>query len=58
MSEERAHSKNYKKCKKYFGWVWTKSMLRNMVESGKLYDWEYEELTGESYENEEEDLPE
>lgn len=39
---------------KYRSWyesgIWTKQMLRNVAEKGKLTAAEYEEITGEEYE--------
>jgi len=39
------------KALKYYPYPWTKRMLINMVESGKLTEEEYEEVVGEKYEH-------
>jgi uncharacterized XkdX family phage protein len=43
-------SKFAERCKAYYesGW-YTRKMLKNMVEKGKLTEEEYNEITGESY---------
>lgn len=43
------HSKGYSKAKKYYPSLWSKETLQTLVAAGKLYDWEYEEITGEPY---------
>ena len=43
------HSKGYKLAKKYYPTFWDKAALERLVEAGKLYDWEFEEITGEPY---------
>ena len=41
------HSKGYESAKKYYTKLWGKETLKKLVEAGKLYDWEYKEITGE-----------
>lgn len=43
------HSKGYKMAKKYYPNLWSKETLRTLVEAGKLYESEYEEIVGEPY---------
>ena len=45
------HSKNYEKIKGYYdNNLWTKEMIYNVVgKKNGIYDWEYEEITGEPY---------
>lgn len=41
------HSKGYKLAKKYYPTIWPKETLQSLVEAGKLYQWEYDEIVGE-----------
>ena len=43
------HSKGYKMAKKYYPNLWSKETLQTLVEAGKLYESEYEEIVGEPY---------
>lgn len=43
------HSKGYKLAKKYYPRIWDKDALIRLVDAGKLYDWEYEEIVGEPF---------
>lgn len=47
--DEREHSKGYLPAKKYYPKYWTVRTLVMLVENGKLYDWEYNEITGFVY---------
>ena len=48
---EPKHSKLYDKYKtRYDRGCCTKAQLLRLVELGAIYDWEYEEITGEPYE--------
>jgi len=45
------HSKNFEKYKRYYdSGLWNKTMLYNIVGKGKITPEEYEEITGEAYE--------
>lgn len=46
---EIEHSKGYNKSKKYYPKNWSAAMLVALVERVKLYDWEYNEITGFVY---------
>ncbi len=49
--DEKTHSKLYNKYKeRYDRGGCTKAQLHRLVELGAIYDWEYEEITGEPYE--------
>lgn len=42
------HSTIFEKAKKYYEQgFWTKKMLEALVKKGRLFDWEYAEITGE-----------
>lgn len=41
---------NKEKAKKYYPAVWNKTMLKKIVQANKLTKDEYEEITGEPYE--------
>jgi hypothetical protein len=44
------HSRIYLTAKRnYKAGLWSKERLRALVEAGTLYEWEYEEITGEPY---------
>ena len=44
------HSKDFEKIKKYYEYkFWTKKMVKNAVVKGKITSEEYEEITGEPY---------
>ena len=43
----KTHSKGWALAVKNYPKYWTKEMLQNLVDKGKLFDWEYRELTGE-----------
>ena len=45
----KTHSKGWALAVKNYPKYWTKEMLQNLVDKGKLFDWEYEELVGENY---------
>ena len=50
-TENQEHTKNYEKySKRYERGGCTKAQLKRLTELGALYDWEYEEITGEPYE--------
>lgn len=49
QEETRVHSKGYSKALKYYPKYWPASALVVLVENGKLYDWEYNEITGFVY---------
>lgn len=42
-----AHSKAYSLAKKYYPTLWDKTSLWKLVKAGKLYEWEYDEITAE-----------
>ena len=45
------HSKDFEKYKSYYdNHFWNKKMLKNVVKKGKITPAEYEEITGEAYE--------
>ena len=47
------HSKSFEKYqRRYNRGGCTKEQLQQLVELGVIYDWEYEEITGEPYEAE------
>ncbi len=45
------HSKIYLKAKRNYPKYWNKGQLRALVEAGQLWPVEYQELTGEPYED-------
>lgn len=45
----KTHSAGYALAKKNYPKYWTKEMLINLVNKGKLFDWEYEEIVGEDF---------
>lgn len=49
QEETREHSKGYALAKKYYPKYWTAKTLVQLVEKGKLYNWEYNEITGFTY---------
>lgn len=50
MNEEREHSRQYQKyAERYYRGGCTKQQLHRLTELGVLYEWEYEELTGEPF---------
>lgn len=49
--DDKTHSKLFEKYKqRYDRGGCTKEQLHKLVELGAIYDWEYEEITGEPYE--------
>ncbi len=45
-------SKNFEKIKRYYNrGLWSKERVRNMVDKGIIYYWEYAEIVGEEYKN-------
>ncbi len=44
----KTHSAGWKLAQKNYPKYWTDEMLKNLVDKGKLFDWEYEELTGKT----------
>ena len=48
---EVTHSEGYEKAKDYYPKFWSAKMLGALVKKGKLYDWEYNEITGFDYPN-------
>ena len=46
------HSKNFDKINGYYqSGLWTKEMVHNVVgKKNGIYEWEYQEITGEPYE--------
>lgn len=50
IEEVVQHSKDFEKIKKYYeDKFWTKKMVKNAVVKGKITPEEYEEITGEPY---------
>ena len=49
MDDTKEHSKGYALAKKYYPKYWTVRTLVMSVENRKLYDWEYNEITGFVY---------
>ena len=47
------HSKTYLKAKRNYHKYWSRDQLRALVEAGQLWPTEYQEITGEPYEDEE-----
>lgn len=40
------HSKAYALAKKYYPTLWDAASLQRLVDAGKLYQWEYDEIVG------------
>lgn len=52
FEEEVQHSKDFEKIKTYYeNRFWTKKMVKNAVIKGKITEEEYEEITGDPYNN-------
>ena len=48
---EATHSEGYEKAVKYYPTLWSAKMLVALVKKGKLYEDEYNEITGLVYPN-------
>lgn len=50
-ASEKEHSPYFDHYKDLYDWGnWSKARLRNAVAKKRIYDWEYEEITGDPYE--------
>ena len=42
------HSKAYELAKQYYPDKWNEHTLQRLVDAGKLYQWEYDEIVGKN----------